>query len=168
MDSKDYHKVCEEVDDIEPSTSNNKDTIQNLEDMELHKANILNDNEVGINETKMEVEAIEAAHEIQAENEVIQLVESLVSHEYDVDNKKNIFDENESKNSLRETSFSILHSTISPQASTSQDNTPTSSNDIESSSLSSDQINGDNVSSMVVHGTEFESLEVPKLPRKWS
>ncbi|CAK9830199.1 DDB1- and CUL4-associated factor 8 [Anthophora retusa] len=192
MDSKDYHKVCEEVDDIEPSTSKDKDSLQNLEDMDLHKTDILKDNEAGINETKMEVEAIEAAHEIQAENEVIQLVESLVSHECDVDNKKNIFEE-ESKDSLGETSFSILNSTISPQASTSQDNTPTSSNDIESSSLSSDQINGDNVS-MVVHGNssdedatkpqkshksmcnmstsptfelqEFESPEVPKLTRK--
>ncbi|CAK9795175.1 DDB1- and CUL4-associated factor 8 [Anthophora quadrimaculata] len=154
MDSKDYHKVCEEVDDIEPSTSKDKDSLQNLEDMDLHKTDILEDNEVCINETKMEVEAIEAVHEIQAENEVIQLVESLVSHECDVDNKKNILEE-ESKDSLGETSFSILNSTISPQASTSQDNTPTSSNDIESNSLSSDQINGDNVS-MVVHGNSSD------------
>ncbi|XP_012339153.1 DDB1- and CUL4-associated factor 8 isoform X2 [Apis florea] len=98
MDSKSYHKVYKEIDDIELSTSNNKT------------------------------------------DELIQeLVEPLVDNECDIVNKKNIVEENENKNSQLDTSFSIFNSTISSEATTSQDNIPSSSNDTESSSPSSNQ-----------------------------
>ncbi|CAL7933171.1 unnamed protein product [Xylocopa violacea] len=98
MDSKDDHKACKEVDDIELSTSNN------------------------------------------VKNEAIQqLVESLVDNKCDVVNKKNKFEQNENKDSSRQTSFSIFNSLTSSVATTSQNNTPASSNDTDSSSPSSNQ-----------------------------
>lgn len=97
MDSKSYHKVYKEIDDIELSTSNKTDEL------------------------------------------IQELVEPLVDNECDIVNKKNIVEENENKNSQLDTSFSIFNSTISSEATTSQDNIPSSSNDTESSSPSSNQ-----------------------------
>lgn len=138
MDPKDYHKVCEEVDDVVAATRTSPDTVNNLEGMELDEANtFLKVNEIDINEVKMEANAIKATDEIQTENEVIKLVDPVIESADDLVNEK-IFDESDENNILRDASFSIDNS-ISQEATTSQDITPTSLNDIESSSPSSDQ-----------------------------
>lgn len=141
MDVKDYHKVCEEVYDTEPSTSK-EDTVNSLQTIALEEMNnISKGNEVDINELKMEVETLEAVDQSQAENKVIQeAIEPSIDDKCDVINTKDIFGSTEDKETVRETSFSIVNSNVSSEATTSQDNTPSSSNDIESSgSPSNDQ-----------------------------
>ena len=87
-----------------------------------------------------EVDNIELSTSNNEANEVkVQLVEPLIDNKCDVVNKKNTFEKNQNEDSLRETSFSIFNSATLPEATTSQDNTSTSSNDIEPSSPSSNQ-----------------------------
>nr|XP_012137619.1 PREDICTED: DDB1- and CUL4-associated factor 8 isoform X2 [Megachile rotundata] len=118
MDVKDYHKVCEEVYDTEPSTSKDKDAVNNLRNIALE----------------------EVLDQTQAENKTMQEHdEPSFDNKYNVVNTKSIFEQTEDKETDRETSFSTLNSTFSSEATTSQDNTPSSSNDIESSSLFNDQ-----------------------------
>lgn len=140
MDVKDYHKVCEEV-YIVPSTSKDKDIVQSSQNITLEEMNnISKGNEIDINEIKMEVETLEALPEVQVENKGTQeLVESSAKNKCDVVDTKNIFEQIDNKETLREASFSTVNSTVSSEPTTSQDNTPSSSNDNESSLLSNDQ-----------------------------
>lgn len=87
-----------------------------------------------------EVDNIELSTSNNEANEVkVQLIEPLIDNKCDVVNKKYTFEKNQNEDSLRETSFSIFNSATLPEATTSQDNTSTSSNDTEPSSPSSNQ-----------------------------
>ncbi|XP_046140890.1 DDB1- and CUL4-associated factor 8-like [Osmia bicornis bicornis] len=168
MDVKDYHKVCEEVYDTEPSTSK-EDTVNSLQNIALEEMNnISKGNEVEINELKMEVETLEAVDQTQAESKVIQeVIEPSIDDKCDV-NTKDIFGPTEDKETVIETSFSIVNSNVSSEPTTSQDNTPSSSNDIESSgspsndqnkikrSISKGQVNGDSGISMEKSGNSSD------------
>ena len=146
MESKDYCNVYEAVDNAAPSTSS--DIVDNA----IEKAN---DNakymEGGINELNMEIDTAETVNEIKTENNVIQqFLEPLVDNECDILNKQNIAELNKNKNTLSEASFATSSSIELSESTTSQDNTPSSSNDVEADSFSDENKVGGSISKGIV------------------
>ena len=132
MESKDYCNVYEAVDNVAPSTS--KDIVDNAVEEANDNAK---DREAGINEMNMEIDTAEMVNEIETENNVIQqFLEPLVDNECDILNEQNTAELNKNKNTLSEASFASGSSIELSESTTSQDNTPSSSNDVGADSFS--------------------------------
>ncbi|XP_026668353.1 DDB1- and CUL4-associated factor 8-like isoform X2 [Ceratina calcarata] len=112
-DSKDYHEMCKEVDDIELSASNNKGATVAIQQL---VGTLVDDNR---------------------HTDATTTTRTTTTTTIDDNKIDDKLEDGECKISLRKT-FSVCDSAMSPETNnTTQDNTPTSSNDAESSSSSS-------------------------------
>lgn len=146
MESKDYCNVYEVVDNVAPSTSS--DIVDNAIEETNDNAK---DREAGINEMNMEIDTAETVNEIETENNVIQqFLEPLVDNECDILNKQNIAELNKNKNTLSEASVASGSSIELSESTTSQDNTPSSSNDVGADLFSDENKMGGSISKGMV------------------